>query len=75
MVEHIQDQEDQLVLSLSALTSVSVTQTNGTETLTTGNGTPLVVGFAELCVAEQHRHQWYAAGPRSERHQYHGLVE
>jgi flagellar hook-associated protein 1 FlgK len=40
----IQDQEDQLVLSLSALTSVSVTQTNGTETLTTGNGTPLVVG-------------------------------
>jgi flagellar hook-associated protein 1 FlgK len=40
----IQDQENQLVLSLSALTSVSVTQTNGTETLTTGNGTPLVVG-------------------------------
>jgi flagellar hook-associated protein 1 FlgK len=40
----IQDQEDQLVLSLSALTSVSVTQTNGTETLTTGNGIPLVVG-------------------------------
>ena len=41
----IQDQEDQLVLSLSALTNVSVTQaSDGTETLSTGSGTPLVVG-------------------------------
>jgi flagellar hook-associated protein 1 len=41
----VQDQEDQLVLKLSALTNVAVTQTaNGTETLTTGNGTPLVLG-------------------------------
>ncbi len=41
----IQDQEDQLVLRLSALTNVAVTQaSDGTETLTTGNGTPLVVG-------------------------------
>jgi flagellar hook-associated protein 1 FlgK len=40
----VQDQMDQLVLKLSALTSVSVTQTNNGETLTTGNGTPLVIG-------------------------------
>jgi len=40
----VQDQENQLVLSLSALTSVAVTQTDNGETLTTGNGTPLVVG-------------------------------
>jgi flagellar hook-associated protein 1 FlgK len=40
----LQDQQDQLVLSLSKLTSVSVTQSNGGVTLTTGNGTPLVVG-------------------------------
>lgn len=39
-----QDQMDQLVLKLSALTSVSVTQTDNGETLTTGNGTALVVG-------------------------------
>ena len=35
---------DQLVLQLSALTNVSATQTAKGETLTTGNGTPLVVG-------------------------------
>jgi flagellar hook-associated protein 1 FlgK len=40
----VQDQMDQLVLKLSALTSVSVTQTNNGETLSTGKGTPLVVG-------------------------------
>jgi flagellar hook-associated protein 1 FlgK len=40
----VQDQMDQLVLKLSALTSVSVTQTDHGETLTTGNGTPLVIG-------------------------------
>jgi flagellar hook-associated protein 1 FlgK len=40
----LQDQQNQLVLSLSALTNVSVTQTESGETLTTGNGTPLVVG-------------------------------
>jgi flagellar hook-associated protein 1 FlgK len=40
----LQDQQDQLVLQLSALTSVSVTQSDDGETLTTGNGTPLVVG-------------------------------
>jgi flagellar hook-associated protein 1 FlgK len=40
----VQDQQNQLVLSLSALTSVSVTQTENGVTLTTGNGTPLVVG-------------------------------
>jgi flagellar hook-associated protein 1 len=38
------DQQNQLVLQLSALTNVSVTQTPQGETLTTGNGTPLVVG-------------------------------
>jgi flagellar hook-associated protein 1 FlgK len=40
----LQDQQNQLVLSLSALTNVSVTQTRSGETLTTGNGTALVVG-------------------------------
>jgi flagellar hook-associated protein 1 FlgK len=40
----VQDQADQLVLKLSALTNVSVTQTDNGETLTTGGGTPLVVG-------------------------------
>jgi len=40
----LQDQQDQLVLRLSALTSVSVTKTEGGDTLTTGNGIPLVVG-------------------------------
>jgi flagellar hook-associated protein 1 FlgK len=38
------DQRDQLVLQLSSLTNVSVTQTNDGETITTGNGTPLVLG-------------------------------
>jgi flagellar hook-associated protein 1 FlgK len=40
----LQDQQDQLVLKLSALTNVSTIQTANGETLTTGNGTPLVVG-------------------------------
>jgi flagellar hook-associated protein 1 len=40
----VQDQQDQLVLSLSALTQVSVTKTESGVTLTTGNGTPLVEG-------------------------------
>jgi flagellar hook-associated protein 1 len=40
----IQDQQDQLVLKLSTLTNVSVTKTESGETLTTGNGSPLVEG-------------------------------
>jgi flagellar hook-associated protein 1 FlgK len=40
----LQDTRDQLVQQLSALTGVSVTQSNGGETLTTANGTPLVIG-------------------------------
>jgi flagellar hook-associated protein 1 FlgK len=40
----LQDQQDQLVLKLSSLTNVSTTRTAQGETLTTGNGTPLVVG-------------------------------
>ena len=39
-----EDQQDQLVLQLSALTSVAVTQSDSGETITTGTGTPLVVG-------------------------------
>jgi flagellar hook-associated protein 1 FlgK len=39
-----EDQRDQLVQQLSALTGISVTQTNEGETITTGNGTPLVMG-------------------------------
>ena len=40
----LQDQQDELVLQLSALTSVSVTQGTDGETISTGNGTALVVG-------------------------------
>ena len=40
----IEDQRDQLVQQLSALTGISVTQTSDGETITTGNGTPLVMG-------------------------------
>jgi flagellar hook-associated protein 1 FlgK len=40
----LQDQQDALVLKLSALTNVSVTQTDDGETVTTGNGTALVEG-------------------------------
>jgi flagellar hook-associated protein 1 len=40
----LQDQQNQLVLQLSGLTSVAITKTSDGDTLTTGNGTPLVVG-------------------------------
>jgi flagellar hook-associated protein 1 FlgK len=40
----IEDQRDELVQQLSALTGISVTQNSGGETITTGNGTPLVMG-------------------------------
>jgi len=40
----VQDQRDQLVQQLSTLTGISVTQTESGETITTGNGTPLVMG-------------------------------
>ncbi len=40
----LQDQQDQLVLSLSKLTGVAITKSDDGITLTTGNGTPLVIG-------------------------------
>jgi flagellar hook-associated protein 1 FlgK len=40
----LQDQQDQLVVQLSALIGVTITQSDGGITLSTGNGTPLVVG-------------------------------
>jgi flagellar hook-associated protein 1 FlgK len=40
----LQDQQNQLILQLSALTNVAVTQTKDGVTLSTGNGTALVVG-------------------------------
>jgi flagellar hook-associated protein 1 FlgK len=40
----LEDQRDQLLLKLSALTPVSITKTAEGPTVTTGNGTPLVVG-------------------------------
>jgi flagellar hook-associated protein 1 FlgK len=40
----VQDQLDQAVKQLAALTNISVTQTNNGETITTGSGTPLVEG-------------------------------
>ena len=39
-----QDQLDQAVQQLAGLTNISVTQTNNGETITTGNGSPLVEG-------------------------------
>ena len=47
----LQDLQNQLVLNLSALTSVSVTKTSdGGITLSTGNGTPMVVGSESLAL-------------------------
>lgn len=40
----IQDQRDQLVQQLSTLTGISVTQSSNGEVITTGSGTPLVMG-------------------------------
>lgn len=40
----LQDQQDQLVVQLSTLIGVTITQSDGGITLSTGNGTPLVVG-------------------------------
>lgn len=40
----LQDQRDELVQQLSKLTNVSITQTESGETLTTANGSPLVIG-------------------------------
>lgn len=40
----IEDQRDQLVQQLSTLVGVSVTQSSDGEVITTGNGTPLVMG-------------------------------
>jgi flagellar hook-associated protein 1 FlgK len=44
----LQDQQGQLILNLSKLTDVSVTQGNNGVTLSTGNGSPLVVGSQSL---------------------------
>jgi flagellar hook-associated protein 1 FlgK len=40
----IEDQRDQLVQQISTLTGISVTQSSDGEVITTGNGTPLVMG-------------------------------
>jgi len=40
----VQDQRDQLVQQLSKLTGISVSQSSSGEVITTGNGSPLVVG-------------------------------
>jgi flagellar hook-associated protein 1 FlgK len=41
----VEDQRDQLVQQLSQVTGIAITQTgDGGETITTGNGTPLVMG-------------------------------
>ena len=40
----VQDQRDQLVQQLSQLTGISLTQSSDGETITTGNGSPLVMG-------------------------------
>jgi flagellar hook-associated protein 1 FlgK len=40
----VEDQRDEAVQQLSALTGISITQSNDGEDITTGNGTPLVMG-------------------------------
>ena len=40
----VEDQRDELVQQLSQLTGISVAQSNDGEVITTGNGTPLVMG-------------------------------
>lgn len=40
----IQDQRDQLVQQLSTFTGITITQSSDGEVITTGNGTPLVMG-------------------------------
>jgi flagellar hook-associated protein 1 FlgK len=40
----VQDQRDQLVQQLSGLTGIQITQSSTGEDITTGNGTPLVLG-------------------------------
>jgi flagellar hook-associated protein 1 FlgK len=40
----VEDQRDQLVQQLSQLTGISLTQSSDGETITTGNGSPLVMG-------------------------------
>ena len=40
----VQDQRDELVQQLSTLTGVAITQSSSGETITTGNGSPLVMG-------------------------------
>jgi flagellar hook-associated protein 1 FlgK len=40
----VQDQRDELVQQLSTLTGISVSQSSGGETITTANGSPLVMG-------------------------------
>jgi len=44
----LQDQQDQLVTKLSKLTSIAVTRSADGVTLSTGNGTPLVIGSQSL---------------------------
>jgi len=44
----LRDQQEQLVLSLSKLTTITITHTENGDTLTTGNGTPLVLGTKSL---------------------------
>ena len=40
----LEDQRDELVQQLSSLTGISITQSSDGEVITTGNGTPLVMG-------------------------------
>ncbi|HEX4283528.1 MAG TPA: flagellar hook-associated protein FlgK [Terracidiphilus sp.] len=44
----VEDQRDQLVQQLSKLTSVSISQSSDGEVITTGNGSPLVIGGQSL---------------------------
>lgn len=50
----VQDQRDELVQQLSKLTGISVMQGSDGETITTGNGTPLVMGNRSFMLQTTH---------------------
>ena len=69
----IEDQRDQLVQQLSALTGISVTQTGDGETITTGNGTPLVMGGQSFSLQTTTGSDGHAAGTGFERQQHYRI--
>ena len=68
-----EDQRDELVQQLSSLTGISVMQTSDGETITTGNGTPLVMGSNSLFSADDDGNRRNAACPGLERKRHYDI--